>query len=317
MPLPYVYKVTKYDPTHWNDQGRYVGPEDEMSDHGPKEAAYLAAVLAFAEDSGVTELSIREPGVTGPVNFGLEAPIDGHGLAGLFASDLSDYYDGAVVPVDIAVELVRVMLRENGAWCQLEVEGRFAVDIGYDQYLYVGSNLPCERAVATASSLGLFPVRLERSPYDDEGDEEPGPPADTAFWATVADLATGHGTILLEETPVRNLSRWHRLTRAQCRGSAGPFEGLQVRPRAMLSVWPELSPDVDAVRASIEDHCQIVWENRTGEIQSAMFYDPGDFPHDVVAAAVIPITLDEYNPLLEGVLPDPDGVLRARWSLKG
>jgi hypothetical protein len=182
VPLPHVYKVTKYDPTHWNDQGRYVGPEQEMSDHGPKEAAYLAAVVAFAEDSGITELSIREPEVTGFVNFGLEAPIDGHGLAGLFAPDLSDYYDGVVVPIATAVELIRAMLRDNGAWCRLEAEGRFEVHIGYDQYMYVASHLPCERAVATATSLGLFPIRIEQSPWDDE-DEEPGPPADAAFWA--------------------------------------------------------------------------------------------------------------------------------------
>ena len=61
--------------------------------HGPKEAAYLASVIAFAEESGITELSIRKPGVNGPVSFGLEAPVEGNGLAGLFASDLSDYFE--------------------------------------------------------------------------------------------------------------------------------------------------------------------------------------------------------------------------------
>ncbi|WP_344177255.1 hypothetical protein, partial [Kribbella lupini] len=211
MPLPYVYKVTKYDPIDWNEQGRYVGPEDERSDHGPKEAAYLAAVAAFAEDSGITELSIREPEVAGFVNFGLEVPIEGHGLAGLFAPDLSDYHDGAVVPISTAVELVRAMLRDNGAWCRLEAEGRFEVHIGYDQYMYVGTHLACERAVASATSLGLFPVRIKQSPWDNSA-EEPGPPADAAFWARLTDLATHHGTILLCESPARNLNRWHRLT---------------------------------------------------------------------------------------------------------
>ncbi|MGC4936596.1 hypothetical protein [Kribbella sp. DT2] len=139
MPLPYVYKVTKYNPADWNDCGRYTGSEDESSDHGTKEAAYLAAVVAFAEESGIAELSIREPGVTGFVNLGLEMPANGHGLAGLFAPDLSDYYDGAVVPITTALELVRVMLRDGGAWCRLEVEDRFTVHIGYDQYMYIGS----------------------------------------------------------------------------------------------------------------------------------------------------------------------------------
>ncbi len=348
MPLPYVYKVTKYDPTHWN-KGRYVGPEDETSDHGPKEAAYLAAVTAFAEDSGVTEVSIREPEVTGFVNFGLEAPIDGHGLAGLFAPDLSDYHDGAVVRVDTAVELVRAMLRDNGAWCRLEAEDRFAVHIGYDQYMYIGSHLPCERAVATATGLGLFPIRIEQSPYD--VDEEPGPPADAAFWEQLADLVTRHGTILLCESPARSLTRWHRLTAEDLDLTAGsvdraaedheltaesvdraadvldrdvkrrqirPYD-LHLAPRARLSVWPDLSPDVEGVRATIDGLSEYVWENQAGEIQSVVVPDADveGFPEDAIAAAVLPTTQDGYNPLLAGVLPDPDGVLRARWSLDG
>jgi small subunit ribosomal protein S1 len=104
VPLPYVYEVTKYEPTDWNEDGRYVGLEVETSDHGPKEAAYLAAVVAFAEESGVSEVGIREPAVADPVNFGLEASVDGHGLAELLAPDLSDYYDGAVLPISVAVE---------------------------------------------------------------------------------------------------------------------------------------------------------------------------------------------------------------------
>ncbi|GAA1538049.1 hypothetical protein GCM10009741_45990 [Kribbella lupini] len=39
-----------------------------------------------------------------------------------------------------------------------------------------------------------------------------------------------------------------------------------------------------------------------------------EFPDDAIAAAVHPMTGDAYNPVLLGVLPDPDGVLRARWS---
>jgi hypothetical protein len=317
VPLPYVYKVTKYDPTDWNEHGRYVGPEDEMSDHGPKEAAYLAAVVAFAEESGIAEISIREPEVTAFANFGLEVPIEGHGLAGLFAPDLSDYHDGAVVPVDTAVELVRAMLRDNGAWCRLEVEGRFGVHIGYDQYMFIGSHLPCERAVSTATGLGLFPVRLDQSPYDDV-DEEPGPPADAAFWAEVVNLATQHGTILLRESPARSLSRWHRLTGTRCsrRIPEETVEVLHLAPRARLSVWPDLSTDVEAVRAAIDGFSEYVWENRAGDIQSVVVPDADveGFPDDAIAAAVLPTTEDGYNPLLAGVLPDPDGVLRARWS---
>ncbi|GAB3453659.1 hypothetical protein [Actinophytocola sediminis] len=82
-------------------------------------AAYLAAVTAFTEDTGVTRLTIRHPWVSGFVHFGAEPPLDGHGLHGLFPPDLTGYHDGA--------------------WCRLESEDRFFVHVGYDQYMYIGS----------------------------------------------------------------------------------------------------------------------------------------------------------------------------------
>ncbi|MGC4936595.1 hypothetical protein [Kribbella sp. DT2] len=93
-------------------------------------------------------------------------------------------------------------------------------------------------------------------------------------------------------------------------------ENLHLARRARLSVWPDLSPDVEAAHASIDGTCEYVWENRAGEIRSVVVLDADvdDFPDDVIAAAAHPITEDEYNPLVVGVLPDPDGVLRARWS---
>lgn len=163
--LPYVHRVTKYDPADRDERGHYVGAEDIRSDHGPVEAAYLAVVAAFAEDSGATAVTIREPETTGIGGFGVEPPIDGHGLAGLFPADLTGYHDGAEVPLAVAGELVRAMLRDNGAWCRLEVEDRFFVHVGYDQYMYIGSMLPCRRAVELAHERGLFAERITQSPY--------------------------------------------------------------------------------------------------------------------------------------------------------
>ncbi|MFI5696772.1 hypothetical protein ACIA58_33265 [Kribbella sp. NPDC051586] len=212
------------------------------------------------------------------------------------------------MPVSVAIELVRTMLRDNGAWYRLEVGEKFLVHVGFDQYMYIGSHIPCERALAAAVELGLFPVRQERSPYEDS-DETPGPAADAGFWANLADLTSRHGRILLRESPVRNMSRWHRL-------APGTVDGVRLAPRAMLSVWPDLSPDVEAVQAQAGSLCEYVWEDQTGDIQSVTLCDPKaeDFPDGAIAAAAISLIEEEYNPLLEGVLPDPDGVLRARWS---
>jgi hypothetical protein len=182
--LPYVYRVTKYDPADRDEHGHYTGTEDTVSDHGEVEAAYLQAVEAFAAEVGVERLSVREPGVVSLAHFGVEPLLEGFGLAGIFPADLTGFHDGAEVPLDIGLELVRLMLRDNGAWCRLEVEGTLAVHVGWDQYLYIGSSGPCEEALTRTRALGLFPERLDASPYDVETDsEDVQRPGDDDFWA--------------------------------------------------------------------------------------------------------------------------------------
>ncbi|MFJ8849208.1 hypothetical protein [Streptomyces sp. NPDC102437] len=59
--LPHVHRVTKHDPADRDQHGHYTGAESEISDHGTVEAAYLMAVAAFAEDTGIDQLVVREP----------------------------------------------------------------------------------------------------------------------------------------------------------------------------------------------------------------------------------------------------------------
>lgn len=314
MRIMHVFKVTKYDPAHFGDRG-YFGPLDSRSDHGRLEAAYLAAVEAFAADTGITELTIREPAVGGFINFGLEPNIEGHGLIGLFPPDLSGYHDGARVPLATGVALIRAMLRDNGAWCRLEVERRFFVHIGYDQYMYIGSAEPCDDAVTRVGALGLFPVPINRSPLDPHREELEVPrPADDEFWTELTRLAAERGTVILEEQYVGNASRWHRVPTAD---TSAIRAGLT--PRARLMVWPELNEDVVSELRTLDD-CglvTIVWEDREGRVTD--FWAEGeDRPAIAVrlakakSALVISGYEDEYHPLLTAVLPDDDGVVRVR-----
>ncbi|UMP00020.1 hypothetical protein [Amycolatopsis sp. EV170708-02-1] len=134
---------------------------------------------------------------------------------------------------------MRAMLRDNGAWCRLEAEDRFFVHVGYDQYMYIGSDQPCGRGIALTTASGLFAEPVDGSPYEPDDDEPyESRPANTGFWAEVAALVAQHGRLLLEEQVVGNHSRWHRLT-----GDAVPDPG----PRALLNVWPDLSTDIPAV----------------------------------------------------------------------
>ncbi|MDA8371426.1 MAG: RNA-binding protein [Nocardiopsaceae bacterium] len=318
--LAHVHRITKYDPADRDEHGHYIGAEDPVSDHGPVEAAYLQAVAAFAEETGVDHLAIREPQVAGFADFSLEPAVEGHGLTGLFPPDLTGFHDGAQVPVAIGLELVRAMLRDNGAWCRLEVEDAFAVHVGWDQYVYVGSRKACEAALARTRALGLFPERLAVSPYDAAFDEpdEPGEqhPADDAFWARLRRCVTTGEAAILEECHVGNASRWHRLTH-------DTLDTVRARlaPRARLAVWPDLSTDIEAVLNALPDEglIELVREDKNGQITSATadetrFSELAAQIADARAATVLPMGVAERRPLFTAVLTDSDGVLRARWK---
>ncbi|MGW4230600.1 S1 RNA-binding domain-containing protein [Streptomyces sp. NPDC004980] len=314
--LPYVYRVTTYDPADRDEHGHYTGPEDTVSDHGPVEDACLRAVEAFAVDAGIDRLTVREPQVPSLAHFGAECPEDGFGLAGVFPDGLSGFHDGAVVPLGGGLELVRLMLRGSGPWCRLEAEGAFAVHVGWDQYLYVGSSLPCERSTVRTRALGLFAERLDASPYDMETDGDGiQRPGDDEFWDSVRRAVDTGRAGILEEMYVDGASRWHRLT-------LDTLEAVRagLAPRARLAVWPDLSSDVGAVLGALpaEGLVECVWQDKDGRILGAVA-DADDFPalvHRVSgaeAAALLSVYADDRVPLLTAVMPDSDGVVRARW----
>ncbi|MCX4767957.1 hypothetical protein OG562_44930 [Streptomyces sp. NBC_01275] len=209
------------------------------------------------------------------------------------------------------------MLRDNGAWCRLEEESMFAVHVGWDQYLYISSSRPCAEALARTRELGLFPERLDASPYAFEADEEGVQrPGDDDFWACLH-RAVGDGSAgILEETYLEGASRWHHLTR-----DTVDTVRAGLAPRARLAVWPPLSCDVDAVLGALptEGIIEAVWQDDDGHVFSAIT-DEGAFPELIArmsgapAAALLSVYADERLPLFTAVMPDNDGVLRARWQ---
>ncbi|MGI5170988.1 RNA-binding protein [Spirillospora sp. CA-253888] len=303
--LPHVHRITKYDPADRDGHGHYVGAEDTSSDRGPVEAAYLEAIAAFAQETGVERLEVRDPFVAGLSHFSSKPSAAGCDLAELFADGLHRFHDGARVSVAVGLELVRFMLRENGVWCRLAVEERFFVHVGYDQYVYVGSDLPCEGAQARAHRLGLFAEPLAASPYEPDPVSETPHLADDDFWDEVSASIPRQGALLLEEQPVGGFFRWHLLTHRtldQVRGGLGP--------RARLQVWPGLSSDLDAVCRTFREEglVQLVWQGQTGEL-SGCIGDEEDFERlaallaQARAATVLPLNVDEHPPLFAAVTP--------------
>ncbi|MER7111330.1 RNA-binding protein [Streptomyces sp. NPDC000229] len=317
MQLPYVYRVTKYDPADRDEHGHYTGAEHTVSDHGETEAAYLRAVLAFAAEADIGRLSVREPQVPSLAHFDLERPLDGFGLEGVFPTGLPGFHDGAEVALDIALELVRLMLRDSGAWCRLEAEGSFAVHVGWDQYLYISSSRPCEEALARTRELGLYPERLDASPYGFEAEEEGvRRPANDDFWADLHRAVANGSAGILEETYLEGASRWHHLT-----GDTVDRVRAGMAPRARLAVRPPLSSDIDAVLGALpaDGLVEGVWQDNDGHIHSAIA-DETAFPQPTAqirsahAAALLSVYAGESVPLFTAVMPDNDGVLRARWQ---
>ncbi|MFI5678036.1 RNA-binding protein [Streptomyces cellulosae] len=326
--LAHVYRVTKYDPADRDEHGYYTGLEDTDSDHGEVEASYLQAVSTFAIKSGVDRLTIREPGVPSTARFAAESRWDGYGLDGLFPPALSTatgpsvppgFHDGAIVPLRIALELVRAMLRGSGAWCRLEVEDAFAVHVGWDQYLYIGSSSPCEEALAEVRALGLFAERMPSSPYDfDPETDEAGflRPGDDEFWEMLGSAVASGRAGVLEEMIVGGATRWHHLT-------PGTIDAVRacMGPRARLAVRPPLSSDTRAVLASLpaDGLVEGVWQDQDGRIHSAVC-DEEDLPElasrisSAAAAVLVSVYEGEDLPLYTAVMPDNDGVVRARWG---
>jgi hypothetical protein len=91
-------------------------------------------------------------------------------------------------------------------------------------------------------------------------------------------------------------------------------------PRARLGVWPPLSTDIDAVLRALpaDGLVEGVWQDDDGNIRSAIA-DKDDFPEPIArisrahAAALVSVDAGESVPLCTAVMPDNDGVLRARW----
>ncbi|MDI2124751.1 S1 RNA-binding domain-containing protein [Yinghuangia seranimata] len=274
-------------------------------------------MAGFALDAELTHLTVDNPMRQGFFSFSSLHGRGNHGLSGLFPYDLTGYHDGALVPLGTALGLVRAMVLREGTWCRLLGDGGFFVHVGTEHDVYVGATADPGQAVSRARALGLHVDEVARSPYDpslDQVDEQR--PADAEFWAEVTRLVDAHGGVLVEEQYIRNAYTWHRPTTPQ---DVDALRG-RLRPRARLAVWPDPTEDADAVRDAIvrQNRLQLLVEQ----------YAVGRFHHERIADlptgaalkaepghryALVPLEPADRDPLAAAVLPDADGVLRARW----
>jgi hypothetical protein len=161
-PLPYQYRLTKYDPACRDENGAFSGDDwTSMSDIGETfggvrltlsryldvEARHLQVMASFIEESNVTRLTALQ----------------------VEDADALGVREGQQLSPLRAVEAVRAMLRARG-WCRLARED-FYIHVGWDYYLYVGTHRPCQRTLALAAEMGLFAEGDFPSPYCDDESE--------------------------------------------------------------------------------------------------------------------------------------------------
>ncbi|MFG2988123.1 S1 RNA-binding domain-containing protein [Streptomyces sp. NPDC048257] len=275
----------------------------------------VAAARRFALEAGVDRLTIDNPMEQGFFSFSDRQAPTVPGPPG--------YHDGAHVPLDTGLALLRAMLLREGPWCRLHAEDGFFLHVGERHDVYVGGARPYEGAAAHARRSGLTVEAVDRSPLDPALDDtDLQPPADAAFWTEVARLAARRGGVLIEERYVGGAHRWHRLTAAD----GITLVRSRLTPRARLAVWPDLTDDIEAVRAAVlrsERLELLVQQEADGSIPHTRIAEPW-MAHAGLAypmirpgrgrrAGLIPLAPAERRPLLAGVLPDADGVVRARW----
>ncbi|NNJ26091.1 hypothetical protein [Alienimonas chondri] len=158
----FPYRVTKYDPVHRDELGRYarddwtsfadVGRECAgailtLDEYERVESTYIDSALGFLREADVRSLSAR--GVENASGSSV-APTEGASLEPLAL--------GAVM---------QGILRED-FWCRLEAPAAF-VHFGWDYYMYVGVPARCESACEVARRRGLFVEPFE-SPYRESDD---------------------------------------------------------------------------------------------------------------------------------------------------
>lgn len=155
--------MTRCDPARRDERGAFPvdawtsiadvgavfdGVELTLGEYERIEAAYVGAFIAFAQESRVDELQVHSL----DVGDGLQA--------------------GATLSLARAAVVVRRMLREE-VICKLESPTDwFALHIGFDLYMYVGSMRPCPSAAQSARRLGLVVEPDWPSPLWPEDDDD-------------------------------------------------------------------------------------------------------------------------------------------------
>ena len=158
----YGWRITKYNPKNRDLNGAYLkkewishseignafeGKKFTVEDYLQVEQAYIEAIISFMECLNINSLRI----VALQKNI---RPKENGFYSLSMISAYNSFKKGQLIPKELVVAIARLALREN-LWCKLEVVDMY-VHFGYDYYMYIGSNKPCDATVDKIEQSGLF-----------------------------------------------------------------------------------------------------------------------------------------------------------------
>lgn len=170
------WRITKHDPAFRDERGAYLKDEwTSVSDVGKSfggviltfgeylriEDAYVSTALSFVSEAGLDALTITH------LETHRVSEVRAEHLRGI-AFDPKLVINGVSLPIGAVADICRLVLREI-LWCKLESVSGFYLNFGYDYYIYIGSPVRSEKAVAYVRRQSLFVEEME-SPYLDAGE---------------------------------------------------------------------------------------------------------------------------------------------------
>ena len=289
-------------------------PEWSVNTHPEDVQNVVHALESLIRRAAVRSLTVREPAFTPP----LMPPTDEAGPPSLrrIRQRLPQYLDGSQVTISVASALVEGMLRREGFWCRLEADGELFIHVGQSGEIYLGTHRRLPPTLPALHMQGVEILAVPKSPYDlAQSDDLEQRPADGSFWARVLWLAAMGEAVWIEEERISHVFEWHRLAVEQIETVRS-----KIGARARLRVWPSMETDTDKIAKQVvgSDSAHVVWEAPDGQVLDAEC----DASNSVMIAREVRnsrgamvriLDANHAEPLFTAVMPDGDGVLRARW----
>ncbi len=152
---PFAWRITRYDPARRDEKGAF--PADDWTSVSDVGSAFSGTVLTLEEYQRVERLYVEAA-----CRFAEECRADEFAVTHVEHGESLVPDSGRVSAGEFST-LVALMLRED-LICRIEaVSNSFQLDVGFDLYMFIETDVDCPLAVAEARLAGLFVEEGHRS----------------------------------------------------------------------------------------------------------------------------------------------------------